>query len=103
MRGNRSRRAAEGLQVGARDCRRLHVAKIRAGFHVSAFGSENVLAALSACSKFGFEAIELFADTTMIFADRPGEFRDILDISGVDLAGIHSGGTLTAPEFHAAE
>jgi sugar phosphate isomerase/epimerase len=75
----------------------------RAGFHVSAFGSENVLAALSSCSRHGIPAIEIFADTTLIFAERPDEFREILAISGVELSGVHSGGTLTAPEFHGGE
>jgi sugar phosphate isomerase/epimerase len=75
----------------------------RVGFHVSAFGSENILAALSSCARFGFPTIEIFADTTLIFAERAHEFRELIDISGVDLAGVHSGGTLTAPEYHEAE
>lgn len=75
----------------------------RIGFHVSAFGSDNVLAALSACARHGFAGLEIFADTTVVFADRPDEFRAILEISGVSLAGVHCGGQLTAPEFHDAE
>jgi sugar phosphate isomerase/epimerase len=75
----------------------------RAGFHVSAFGSENILAALSACARHGFPAIEVFADTAIIFSERPHEFRELIGISGVELAGIHSGGTLTAPEYHGGE
>lgn len=75
----------------------------RVGFHVSAFGSENILAALSSCARHGFPAIEIFADTTLIFAERPQEFRELIDISGVDLAGVHAGGILTAPEYHSAE
>lgn len=75
----------------------------RIGFHVSAFGSDNVLAALSACGRHGFAGLEIFADTTVVFADRPDEFRAILDIAGVSLAGVHCGGQLTAPEFHDAE
>ena len=75
----------------------------RVGFHVSAFGSENVLAALSACARHGFPAVEIFADTTLIFAERPDEFRTLIEISGVALAGVHAGGMLTAPEFHEAE
>ena len=70
---------------------------------MSAFGSENVLAALSACSRHGFAAIEAFADTSLIFAERPDEFRTLMEISGVRLAGLHAGGVLTASEFHAAE
>jgi sugar phosphate isomerase/epimerase len=75
----------------------------RVGFHVSAFGSENVLAALSATAKAGFAAVEIYADTMLIFADRPDEFREIMDISGMEIGGIHSGGMLTDPEFHEAE
>lgn len=73
------------------------------GFHVSAFGSENILAALSSCARHGFPTIEIFADTTLIFAERAHEFRELIDISGVDLSGVHSGGMLTAPEYHYAE
>ena len=73
------------------------------GFHVSAFGSENILAALSSCARHGFPTIEIFADTTLIFAERPDEFRELINISGVDLGGVHAGGTLTAPEYHDAE
>jgi inosose dehydratase len=75
----------------------------RVGFHVSAFGSDNLLAALSSCARHGFAGLEIFADTSVVFADRPEEFRAILDIAGVDLAGVHCGGQLTAPEFHEAE
>ncbi|MCG3133334.1 MAG: Inosose dehydratase [Planctomycetes bacterium] len=73
------------------------------GFHVSAFGSNQVLAALSALSKCGFEGLEVYADTSHIFADDPGEFRTILDITHIDLAGLHGGGMLTNPAFRDGE
>ena len=75
----------------------------RIGFHVSAWGSDHVLAALSGVSRNDFHGLEIFADTTHIFADRPEEFRTILDITKVALAGVHGGGSLTHPENHDAE
>ncbi|MCE9634913.1 MAG: sugar phosphate isomerase/epimerase [Planctomycetes bacterium] len=75
----------------------------RVGFHVSAFGSQQVLAALSALSRDGFQGLEVYGDTTHIFADQPGEFRTILEITGIDLAGVHGGGLLTSEEFREAE
>lgn len=75
----------------------------RVGFHVSAFGSHQVLAALSGLSKCGFEGLEIYADTSQIFADRPEEFRTILGIAGVGFAGVHGGGLLTSDEFREAE
>lgn len=75
----------------------------RVGFHVSAFGSSQVLAALSSLSAEGFVGLEIYADTTHIFSDRPDEFRQILDITGIGLAGVHGGGLLTSEEFREAE
>lgn len=73
------------------------------GFHVSAFGSSQVLAALSGLSAQGFEGLEIYADTTHIFAEQPAEFRAILGITGIALAGVHGGGLLTSEEFRGAE
>lgn len=75
----------------------------RVGFHVSAFGSHHLLAALSALSRCGFEGIEIYGDTTHIFASDPGEFRAILEITHLDLAGVHSGGLLTSAEYRDGE
>lgn len=75
----------------------------RVGFHVSAFGSHHLLAALSALSRCGFEGIEIYGDTTHIFASDPGEFRAVLQITQLDLAGVHSGGLLTSGEYRDGE
>jgi sugar phosphate isomerase/epimerase len=75
----------------------------RVGFHVSAFGSHQVLAALAGVSRAGFEGLEIYADTSQIFADRPDEFRTIFGIVGIGFAGVHGGGLLTSAEFRANE
>lgn len=75
----------------------------RVGFHVSCFGTTHLLAALSGVSQQGFHGLEVYADTTHIYADRPAEFRAIMDIAGVRLAGVHGGGLLTSEEFRAGE
>lgn len=75
----------------------------RVGFHASAWGSEHLLAALSGVAQHGFDGTEVYADTSHVFADNPGEFATILDITGVGLSGLHSGGVLTDPDFHEAE
>ncbi len=75
----------------------------RIGFHASAWGSDHLLAALHGLARCGFGGIEVYADVSHVFADRPEEFKDILEITGVPLAGIHSGGLLTNEEFHEAE
>lgn len=75
----------------------------RVGFHVSAFGSGQILAAFSALSAAGFDGLEIYEDTTLIYADRPEELREIATIAGVAIAGVHGGGTLTSEEYRNAE
>jgi sugar phosphate isomerase/epimerase len=77
--------------------------RARVGFHVSAFGSHQVLAALTGVSKCGFHGLEIFADTSQVFADRPEEFKSIFEIAGIQFAGVHGGGLLTSEEYRAAE
>lgn len=62
-----------------------------------------MLAALSSLSKCGFEGLEVYADTSQVFAEDPAEFRTILDITHIELAGLHGGGMLTNEEFREAE
>lgn len=73
------------------------------GFHVSAWGSAHLLGALSGLGRNGFQGIEIYGDTTHVYAERPDEFVTILEISGIPLAGVHSGGVLTQPEFRESE
>ena len=79
------------------------VPRARVGFHVSAFGSHQVLAALTGVSKCGFHGLEIFSDTSQVFADRPEEFKSIFEIAGIQFAGVHGGGLLTSDEFRDAE
>lgn len=79
------------------------MSQFRIGFHVSAWGSAHLLGALSGLGRNGFQGIEVYGDTTHVYAERPDEFVTILEISGIPLAGVHSGGTLTHPEFREAE
>lgn len=75
----------------------------RVGFHAGAWGGDHLLAALSSLSRCGFRYVEVPGDVTHVFADRPDEFGHILAIAGMTLAGVHGGGTLTDPVYHAAE
>ncbi len=79
------------------------MANARCGFHASAWGSDHVLLALHEASRAGFQGIEAYSDVSHVLADKPEEFVVFSEIAGVQLAGVHAGGTLTSPDFHASE
>lgn len=79
------------------------MSEARFGFHASAWGGDHVLLALHETSRAGFQGIEVYGDISHVMAEKPEEFVVYAEIAGVRLAGLHSGGMLTAPDYHEAE
>jgi inosose dehydratase len=76
---------------------------LKAAFHAGAWGSDHLFKALNAIGGARIPTVEVYADIATVYADRADEFVDILQKTGLTLAGAYGGGVFTDPEFRDAD